>query len=106
VASYRSHAPKPAPLTANAMIIAVGWRVFVNRLESSGGAEDVVATNGQGMRVTSDLRDGQEVEVTAWQPHSRDGVLYRVKRLNDGAECWLPSAYLRRSRARAVAAAT
>jgi hypothetical protein len=41
--------------------------------------------------------DGQEVEILSWQPRSRHGLLYEIRRRGDGTEWWLSSAQLRGS---------
>jgi len=50
-----------------------------------------------GFSLESDLADGQEVEILSWQPRSRVGLLYEIRRIADGREWWLAAAHLRRT---------
>jgi len=68
------------------------------------GPVPLTDTNGQPL--ANDLADGQEVEIVAWRPRSREGLLYQVRRLADGNEWWIGAHCLRRSTPAAVARGT
>jgi hypothetical protein len=107
LASYR-HPPSRSTSTAaktNELIVAVGWKAFIHEPMVPGTTRGIPATDGGEKTVANDLSDGEEVEITAWQPRSREGITYRVERLRDGAECWIRSIYLRRERLRPAAPA-
>jgi hypothetical protein len=53
--------------------------------------------NRDGYSLESDLADGQEVEILSWQPRSRRGLLYEIRRVADGREWWIAAAHLRRT---------
>jgi hypothetical protein len=74
-------------------VFCVGHRAFVHwPVQSTKG---VPAFDRQGSPKENDLRDGQEVEILSWQPASRIGTLYEVRRSCDGAEWWLGNTQLR-----------
>jgi hypothetical protein len=90
------YSPKPAP-PKNQFVVGVGARVYVNWSPPSGQpARCVPMVDGTGQLVANDLSDGQEVEIVAWRPRSREGLSYQVRRLSDGTEWWIASTYLRR----------
>ena len=60
-------------------------------------AQPVPAMNRDGMSLDSDLADGEEVEILSWQPRSRGGLLYEIRRVGDGREWWIAAAHLRRT---------
>jgi len=76
-----------------AAVFCVGWRAFVNW--PNGLAVPVPAMDRDGSPLESDLADGQEVEILSWQPRSRRGLLYEVRRIGDRSEWWLGDAHLR-----------
>ena len=80
----------------NAPVFAVGCRVFVHRPARGLPAEPVTPLDTHGHPITTDFGDGQQVEIVAWQPRSREGLLYHVRRLSDGRECWIGAHDLRR----------
>jgi hypothetical protein len=89
----------------NAPVFCVGWRAFVNWPLRAGSQvpEPVPFLDTNGKPLANDLVDGQEVEILSWRPRSREGVVYHVRRVADGSECWIGAQYLRRQ-ARADAA--
>jgi len=91
---------KPAPRRAkNEPIYGVGWRVFVHwPLQSGRPSGPVPLIDPAGKPLANDLLDGQQVEIVAWRPHSREGIAYQVRRLADGSEWWIRGQYLRRDR--------
>jgi hypothetical protein len=93
-------ASKPVPRRAKKEpVFGVGWRAFVNW---AGSAEQsscpVPLADSRGLPLANDLADGDEVEILAWRPRSREGVSYQIQRLSDGSHWWITAAYLRRSR--------
>jgi hypothetical protein len=74
-------------------VFCVGHRVFVHWPAQS--TKGVPAFDREGSPKQNDLRDGQEVEILSWQPASRIGTLYEVRRSCDGAEWWLGNTHLR-----------
>jgi hypothetical protein len=71
----------------------------------SHGPEPVPLLDTNGKPLGNDLVDGQEVEIVAWLPRAREGVVYQVRRAADGSEWWIGAQYLRRhARADAVTA--
>ena len=76
-------------------VFCVGWRAFVNWPANLEGP--VLAMDRGGSPLTNDLADGQEVEILSWQPRSRAGLLYEIKRIGDGTEWWIGAAHLRSS---------
>lgn len=74
-------------------IFCVGWRAFVNWPVDV--VRPVPAMDRGGSPLDNDLVDGQEVEILSWQPRSRRGLLYEIKRIDDGSEWWLSGAHLR-----------
>jgi len=91
-------ASKPAPRRPKtAPVFCVGWRAFVNWPASAAPhGMPVPLTDAAGQPLANDLGDGQPVEIVAWNPRSRDGVLYRVRRIADRTEWWIEARYLRR----------
>ncbi len=91
-------APRPAPRMKNAAPpICVGWRAFVNWPQPAGTApKPVPLLDETGRALANDLADGQEVEILAWRPRSREGTSYRVRRISDNGEWWIASSFLRR----------
>jgi hypothetical protein len=101
-----SRAGKPAPVRPpKAPVFCVGWHAFVNWPQPAGKARrPVPMTDAAGMPIANDLADGQEVEIVAWRPRSREGVAYQIRRRTDGSEWWIAVAYLRRLRVASAAA--
>ncbi len=95
---------KPAPRRApKAPIFCVGWRVFVHWPPRDGQPPGPVPlTDPNGQPLANDLADGQQVEIIAWRPRSREGLLYHVRRLADGSESWIGAHCLRREALAAV----
>jgi hypothetical protein len=89
---------KPAPRrTKDVPIFGVGWRAFVNwPPQTPQQSGPVPLTDSSGKPLENDLADGQQVEILAWQPRSREGLQYQVRRLTDGSEWWIGGRYLRR----------
>jgi hypothetical protein len=84
-------------------VFGVGSRVFVHRpARGVHSREPVPLLDTHGQPVVNDFADGQQVEIVAWQPRSRDGLLYHVRRLADGRECWIGAHQLRREAIAAV----
>lgn len=85
---------KPAPRREKKPeVFCVGWRAFVN-CPSPGTSVPLIDAAGQ--PIANDLRDGQQVEILAWRPRSREGLMYQVRRLSDGSEWWIDSRHLRK----------
>jgi len=99
MAYYRTPAAKsPAPWK-NELLLAVGWRAFVNHPHSKGERATPVPLSPTGTNAAvNDLSDGQEVEVLAWRPAATGGLSYQIKRLSDGSEFWLRALYLRKGK--------
>jgi hypothetical protein len=93
-------ASKPVPRRAkNDPVFGVGWRAFVNWPQAAGrAARPVPLTDSQGLPLANDLADGQEVEILAWRPRSREGVSYQIRRVSDGTVWWITAVCLRRAR--------
>src|SRR5262245_14889666 len=83
--------------STDAVVHAVGQRVYVNRVGNGLGQVDLM--NEQGTTPIAALADGVEVMVVAWKPLGATGTRYRVSRTSDGLEGWLAAANLRRTRA-------
>jgi len=99
--SYNNLPPsKPAPRRVKTdLIFGVGRHAFVHcPLHHTQLGRGVPLIDGSGRLLDNDLADGQEVEIVAWRPRSRDGLAYQVRRLSDGTEWWIPALYLRRGR--------
>jgi len=81
----------------NSPVFCVGWRAFVH-WPSKGARErgPVPVTDASGEPMINDLADGEQVEILAWQPRSREGLLYQIKRLADSSEWWIRARHLRR----------
>jgi hypothetical protein len=96
---------KPAPRRAKGgPIFAVGWRVFVHwPLRAGQPSGPVPLLDAAGKPLANDLVDGQQVEIVSWRPQSREGLAYRIRRLSDDTEWWIPGQYLRRDRVMALA---
>ena len=81
----------------NNPVFCVGWRAFVHwprqGIETHG---PVPAMDASGQPLVNDLADGEPVEILAWQPRSRDGVLYQIRRVADESEWWIRAQHLRR----------
>ena len=95
--AYRSvPAARPAK---NELIIGVGWRAYINWSSVPGRTEQPVPMiDAAGNQIGNDLVDGQEVEIVSWQPRSRTGLSYQVRRISDGTDWWIAAKYLRRLR--------
>ena len=89
---------KPAPRRAkNEPIFGAGWRVFVHWPPQAGQTlGPVPLVDPGGKPLANDLVDGEQVEIVAWRPRSREGLVYQVLRLTDGSEWWIGARYLRR----------
>lgn len=98
-AFHRSAAPRPASRREKGgPVFCVGWKAFVHwplREEQAAGPLPLTDLNGKAME--NDLADGQQVEILSWRPHSRDGVLYQIRRLTDRSEWWIGARHLRPS---------
>lgn len=96
----------PAPRRAkNDLVIGVGWHAYVNWSPPLGQpGRSVPMTDVSGTAIGNDLDDGQEVEILAWRPRSRDGLSYQIRRLSDGSEWWIASTFLRRVAAPSLSA--
>lgn len=82
-----------------APVFCVGWRAFVNWPQAAGEPPSPVPVSDSfGKSVDNDLADGQEVEIVAWRPRSRESALYHVRRSADGQEGWIDVQCLRRNR--------
>ena len=94
--AYRSLGAATRP-AKNELIIGVGSRAYVNWSPVTGNtARPVPMIDGSGNQIGNDLVDGQEVEILSWQPRSRAGVSYQIRRLSDGRDWWIAAKYLRR----------
>ena len=93
-------ASRPAPRRPKkAPVFCVGWPAFVNWPQAAGKTPSPVPMMDKaGKVIGNDLVDGQEVEIVSWQPRSREGVAYQVRRRTDGSEWWIAVTYLRRQR--------
>jgi hypothetical protein len=89
-------AARAARRPKKAAVFCVGWRAFVHW--PTGQAIPVPAMDRAGNPRGNDLVDGEEVEILSWQPGSRRGVLYEIRRVGDGSEWWLGDAHLRAGR--------
>ncbi len=93
--AYRS-GPPTRPGT-DKLIIGVGWRAYINWSPASdAGTRPLPMTDGFGNQIGNDLVDGQEVEIVSWQPRSRAGLSYQVRRISDGSAWWIAAKFLRR----------
>ncbi|HWP67463.1 MAG TPA: hypothetical protein VNO26_16315 [Candidatus Limnocylindria bacterium] len=81
--------------STDAVVYAVGQRVYVNRPPSSRPHVDL--TNEEETKVIASLADGVEVMVVAWRPRGATGTRYCVRSTRDGLEGWLAAASLRRT---------
>jgi len=90
--------PAPRREKKNAPVFGVGCRVFVHWPLRAGEhrPEPVPLVDTSGKPPGSDLVDGQQVEIVAWRPRSREGLVYQVRRVADGSEWWIGAQYLRR----------
>lgn len=86
--------------SAKGPVFGVGRRAFVHWPREA--LAPVPAMDRDGSPCVNDLADGQEVEILSWQPRSRRGCLYEIRRLGDGTEWWLGSAHLRSTRVTAA----
>ena len=94
------HLPPSRPVPRRAKtdaIFAVGTRAFVHwPLRGSQPLGPVPLLDAAGEPLANDLADGQQLEILSWRPRSREGLLYQVRRLEDGSEWWVAARYLRR----------
>ena len=84
-------ARQPRKSSTHGLILAVGGRAFVNMRPSPAPAlqaEFVPLIDDRGNPIDNDLEDGQEVEIVAWRPKTRQGLAYLIRRLSDGREWW------------------
>jgi hypothetical protein len=87
------------------LLLPVGGRAYINSARSERADQHSVPLNDdRGQPLDNDLRDGEEVEILAWNPRSLGGLTYQVRRLTDNHEWWVRSLYLRASYERAQAA--
>jgi hypothetical protein len=85
------------------LIIGVGSRAYVNWSPATGDpARSVPMVDGAGNQIGNDLVDGQEVEILSWQPRSRAGLSYQIRRISDGSDWWIAAKYLRRGPTRTL----
>jgi len=87
----------------NAPIFCVGWRAFVHWPHRGETLVPVPLCDTSGKPLANDLVDGQQVEIVSWQPRSREGLLYQIRRVADGSEWWIGAQYLRREAVSAAA---
>jgi hypothetical protein len=102
VSDYDNLPPsKPRPRRPpNDPVFCVGWHAFVNWPQSQAqNGQPVPMMDDDGRPMGNDLADGDEVEILAWRPKSRQGSLYQILRLTDGTQWWLAAIHLRRQRA-------
>ena len=99
MAFYRSPMPRQAALSfKNQLLLAIGHHAFVHLPSSGAEFGDFLPVAGSpGAKPASDLKDGQEVEILAWRPHSPQGLAYQVCRLSDRREWWAKAICLRKS---------
>ncbi|MFN8625106.1 MAG: hypothetical protein U0587_03845 [Candidatus Binatia bacterium] len=90
--------PAPRREKKNGPVFGVGGRAFVHWPLRAGahGSEPVPLLDTNGKPLGNDLVDGQQVEIVAWRPRSREGLVYQVRRVADGSEWWIGAQYLRR----------
>jgi hypothetical protein len=95
---YRSPLPRQSSGSfKNELLVGIGRHAFVNLAQSgTQPAQSAPMSDDRGRPVENDLRDGQEVEILAWRPQSREGLAYQIRRLSDGREWWLAALYLRK----------
>ena len=80
----------------------MGGRAYINAASADKAEQQTVPLSDKnGHPLDSDLRDGEEVEILAWNPRSIGGLAYQVRRLTDKREWWVRSPYLRASLERA-----
>jgi hypothetical protein len=89
---------RPAPRRAkNAPVFCVGWRAFVHwPARGPEALAPVPLMDASGKPLANDLVDGQQVEIVSWRPRSREGLVYQIRRVEDGSEWWIGAQYLRR----------
>jgi hypothetical protein len=86
------------------LVIGVGSRAYVHWAPPAASpTQGVPIVDGTGRMLANDLADGQEVEILAWRPGSREGLSYQVRRTGDGKEWWIAATYLRRAPVRPAA---
>ncbi len=91
-----SSAPQSIQTRNKELLIAIGRRAFINAARSERvGEQNVPLNDEQGHPLPNDLRDGEEVEILAWNPRSLGGLTYQVRRVADGQEWWVRPLYLR-----------
>jgi hypothetical protein len=94
--AYRN-LPAASRPARNELIIGVGWRAYINWAPAPGRTKQPVPMiDASGNQIGNDLVDGQEVEIVSWQPRSRAGLTYQVRRISDGTDWWIAAKYLRR----------
>jgi hypothetical protein len=76
-------------------VIGVGRKVFVHWPALTRPLEQVPLMDVDGKALLNDLVDGQQVEILAWRPRSRNGLTYHIRRVADGLEGWLVAHHLR-----------
>ena len=96
---YKQRAAGEPPLK-NQLILAVGWRAFVNAPASL--RERIITMGADGDAAANTLADGDEVEILGWRPRMTDGTRYQIRRLSDGREWWIGVSFLRKARVRAA----
>jgi hypothetical protein len=81
----------------NNPVFCVGWQAFVHWPKQGPETNGPVPLwDASGRPLVNNLADGEPVEILAWQPRSRDGLLYRIMRLADKSEWWINARHLRR----------
>ena len=99
MAFFKTPAPKPSTrLDKIELILCVGWHAFINWPRTGRVTEPVPIMNADGEAVANDLKDGQEVEIVAWRPHSREGLSYQIRRISDDRIWWIRASFLRKGR--------
>ncbi len=101
---------KPVKRRAAPAVFGIGWCAFINCPRLPGGelSQTVPTLDALGAADSNSLHEGTEVQILAWLPKSRNGALYQVRRLRDGAEAWVLGIHLRHKKDRepAMAAGT
>lgn len=93
-----SHQARSAPRRAKSgPVFCAGWRAYLNLPATTVGPVALASTGGE--VAVDGLSDAQTVEILSWRPRSREGLLYQVRRIADGAEFWIEARYLRRQAA-------
>jgi hypothetical protein len=79
-------------------VFCAGWRAFVHWPAKANATSGPVPLNdASGKAPVCDLADGQPVEILAWRPTSREGLMYQIQRVADGSQWWVAAKHLRRN---------